>query len=172
MALPHFPVRATTTPMSEVLGSALPSIQISDVTGRQTAIRTAVARGRVRVGEEAFQQIQARTLAKGDVLTVAQVAGILGAKQTSRLLPLCQDVHLGAIDVTFEPDASDASLVVRAFVKSHGTTGVGMEALTAVTIAALTVVDMCRSVSRDAEITEVRLVAKTGGASGDYLRPR
>ena len=159
--------------MSEVLASSLPGVQIPDVSDRPDGMRTAVARGRVRVGAEAFRQIQARTLAKGDVLTVAQVAGILGAKQASRLLPLCQDVRLGAIDVTIEPDEADgASLVVRAFVKAYGATGVGMEALTAVTLAALTIVDMCRSVSREAEITEVRLVAKTGGQSGDYLRPR
>ena len=153
--------------MSEVLAT-LPGIHLPDVTDRPDGVRSAVARGRVRVGAEAFDQIRSRTLAKGDVLTVAQIAGILGAKQASRLLPLCQDVHLGAIDVTIEPDEADAALVVRAFVKAHGPTGVGMEALTAVTIAALTIVDMCRSVSREAEITDVRLVAKTGGQSGDY----
>lgn len=155
--------------MSEVL-AALPGIHLPDVTARPDAVRSAVARGRVRVGTEAFERIRSGTLAKGDALSVAKIAGILGAKQASRLLPLCQDVRLGAVDVTIEPDEADASLVVQAFVKAQGPTGVGMEALTAVTVAALTLVDMCRSVARDAEITEVRLVAKTGGQSGDYRR--
>ena len=143
-------------------------LRVVDVSERPDAPRTAVATGRVRVGEDAFRLIETGRLAKGDALTVAQIAGILGAKQTSRLLPLCQDVLLRGIDVQLALDPDDFAVTIRAYVKTVGPTGVSMEALTAVTTAALTVFDMVRSVAKDAEITAVRLVAKTGGQSGDW----
>ncbi|HYE58176.1 MAG TPA: cyclic pyranopterin monophosphate synthase MoaC [Rhodothermales bacterium] len=155
--------------MSEVESHAR-GVRLIDVSERPVEVRTAVASGRVRVGEGPFRQIQAGVHPKGDVLTVAQVAGILGAKQASRLLPLCQDVVLRGVEVEMELDETDFAVTIRAYVKAHGATGVAMEALTAVSIAALTIFDMCRAAARDAEITEVRLVAKTGGQSGDYLR--
>ena len=159
--------------MSDVLSLPPPSargIRLPEGADVRDAVRTAVATGRVRVGEEAFRQIEARGLPKGDPLAVAQVAGVLGAKQTSRLLPLCQDVLLRGVDVNLELDPADFAVVIRAYVKTQGPTGVEMEALTAVTVAALTVYDMCKTAARTIEITDIRLVAKTGGQSGDYLR--
>ncbi|MCA0268947.1 MAG: cyclic pyranopterin monophosphate synthase MoaC [Bacteroidetes bacterium] len=146
------------------------ALPLSDL--RTERPRTAVAEGRVRVGEAAFQMLADGTLKDRDVLTMAQVAGLLGAKQTSRLLPLCHDVALRGLDVTMRLDESDYAVVIRASAKAVGATGVTMEAMTAVSVAALTVFDAVRSTAADAEITGLHLVAKTGGASGDYVRSR
>lgn len=132
--------------------------------------RTAVARGRVLLGEEVLRRIREQRIRKGDVLGAAQVAGILGAKQASRLLPFCHDVLLEGIDLDFELNEAEQAVEIRAYVKTTGATGVEMEALTAVSVAALTIYDMCKSVAREATITEVQLLAKTGGQSGDYRR--
>ena len=147
------------------------SARMGDAGPGERSARTAVAAGRVRVGAEALALIRQGALAKGDALTVAQVAGVLGAKQASRLIPLCHDVVLQNVIVEFELDDADGSVEVRAITKTDGPTGVEMEALTAVSVAALTVYDMCKSVAPMAVITDVRLLAKTGGASGDYRRP-
>ena len=144
--------------------------RLADVTRRSRTPRTALAAGRVLIGEEAFRQIAAETLEKGDVLTVAKIAGITGAKLTSRLLPLCHSVQLHGIDVELRLAEGDYAVEVRAFTKSTGPTGVEMEALTAVSVAALTVYDMCKSITKTIEITDVRLLAKTGGQRGDYRR--
>lgn len=141
-----------------------------DVSSKSNTVRTAVAAGRVKIGAEAFEQIQQETLEKGDVLTVAQIAGITGAKLTSRLIPLCHDVQINGIDVELRLADDEDAVEVRAFTKSIGPTGVEMEALTAVSIAALTVYDMCKSITKKIEITNVHLLAKTGGQSGDYRR--
>ena len=103
-------------------------------------------------------------------MTVAQIAGVLGAKQASRLIPLCHDVLLQNVEIDFELDADAAAVEIRAITKTEGATGVEMEALTAVSVAALTIYDMCKSVSKEIGITDVRLLAKTGGQSGDYRR--
>lgn len=145
-------------------------VRLGDISARPATARTAVARGRVIVGEEALRHIREHRIRKGDVLGVAQVAGILGAKQTSRLLPLCHDVLLEGVDLDFELNEAEQAVEIRAYVKTTGPTGVEMEALTAVSVAALTVYDMCKSVARDATITDVQLLAKTGGQSGDYRR--
>ena len=148
-------------------------VGLADVTGSSAPARTAVAAGRVEIGEAAFRQIE-ETLEKDDVLTVAQIAGITGAKLTSRLIPLCHSVQINGIDLELslsdDDDEGDHAVVVRAYLKSTGPTGVEMEAMTAVSVAALTVYDMCKSITKDIEITEVRLLAKTGGSSGDYRR--
>jgi molybdenum cofactor biosynthesis protein MoaC len=141
---------------------------MTDVVRRPGTLRTALASGRVLLGEDAFRQVQSGTLAKGDAITTAQIAGILGGKQTSRLLPLCHDVALKGIDLELTLDEDDFALDIRAFVKTFGQTGVEMEALTAVSVAALTVYDMVKSVSKGVRITDVHLIAKTGGQSGDY----
>ena len=141
-----------------------------DVSAKQASARTAVARGRVLIGEEAFRLVEENRIRKGDVLSVAQVAGILGAKQTSRLIPLCHDVLLEGVDLDLELNEDDFAIDVRAFVKKTGPTGVEMEALTAVSVAALTIYDMCKSVSKEIAITDTQLLAKTGGQSGDYRR--
>ena len=141
-----------------------------DISAKPSSARTAVAAGRVVVGPEALQLIRDNQIRKGDVLTVSNVAGVLGAKQTSRLLPLCHDVVLQNVQIEFELDDEAAAVEIRAIVKTEGPTGVEMEALTAVSVAALTVYDMCKSVTKDVEITGIRLLAKTGGRSGDYRR--
>jgi molybdenum cofactor biosynthesis protein MoaC len=141
-----------------------------DISSKSATARTAVAAGRVRVGAEALRRIRAGEIRKGDVLTVAQIAGVLGAKQTSRLVPLCHDVVLQNVEIEFELDDETESVQIRAITKTDGPTGVEMEALAAVAVAGLTVYDMCKSVSKDIEITDVRLLAKSGGQSGDYRR--
>ena len=141
-----------------------------DVSHKPASARTAVATGRVIVGAEALRLIRENEIRKGDVFTVSNVAGVLGAKQTSRLLPLCHDVVLQNVEIEFEVDEAAGAVEVRAITKTEGPTGVEMEALTAVSIAALTIYDMCKSVTKDIEITGVRLLAKTGGRSGDYRR--
>lgn len=141
-----------------------------DVSHKSPTARTAVAAGRVVVGPEALRLIRENALRKGDALAVAQVAGVLGAKQTSRLIPLCHDVLLQNVEVEFSLDDESAAVDIRAITKTDGPTGVEMEALTAVTVAALTVYDMCKSVTKTIEITDVRLLAKSGGRDGDFRR--
>ncbi len=145
-------------------------VHMVDVSDKPSSIRTAVATGKVEIGETAYGLIIEEGIPKGDVLSLAQVAGIMGAKQTSKLIPLCHDVALKGIDVDLALNEQDHSVDIRAFAKSIGPTGVEMEALTAVSVAALTVYDMCKSVSKDIRITGIHLLAKTGGQSGDYLR--
>lgn len=145
-------------------------VRMVDVSGKRDTVRTAVAAGRVRLGEAAFDQVKAQQIQKGDVLATAQIAGIMGAKQTSALVPLCHNVLLKGIDVDLSLNAEEHAVDIRAFAKSVGATGVEMEAITAVSVAAITVYDMCKSVSKDIEITNVRLLAKTGGQGGDYRR--
>ncbi|HLT46154.1 MAG TPA: cyclic pyranopterin monophosphate synthase MoaC [Rubricoccaceae bacterium] len=144
--------------------------RMGDVSPKPTTARTAVAAGRVVLGEEAFRLVKENRIRKGDVMTVAQIAGVLGAKQASRLIPLCHDVLLQNVEVDFELDEAASAVEIRVITKSEGPTGVEMEALTAVAIAALTIYDMCKSVSKEIGITDVRLLAKTGGQSGDYRR--
>lgn len=145
-------------------------VQMVDVSDKSSSTRTALAVGKVQIGEEAFRLVQDNRMRKGDVLTVAQIAGIQGAKQTSNLIPLCHDVALKGVDIELSLNEELFAVEIRAFAKSIGPTGVEMEALTAVSIAALTVYDMCKSVNKTIEISEIHLVAKTGGQSGDYLR--
>lgn len=132
--------------------------------------RSAVAVGRVEMDRETLSRIRDGRVSKGDVLGTARIAGVIGAKQTSRLIPLCLDVHLTAIELDLEIDEEGSAIAIQAFARSRGSTGVEMEALTAVSVAALTIYDMCKSQSRRITITDIQLLAKTGGQSGDYLR--
>ncbi len=141
-----------------------------DIAEKPASVRTAVASGRVLVGETVFQMIQENKVRKGDVLSIAQIAGIMGAKQTSKLIPLCHDVALKGVDVVLTLEETDFAVDIKAFTKTLGSTGVEMEALTAVSVAALTVYDMCKSVTKGIRITDVHLLAKTGGQSGDYRK--
>lgn len=145
-------------------------VRMVDVADKSTSARTAVAAGKVVLGEEAFHLVLENKIRKGDVLTVAQIAGILGAKQTSKLIPLCHDVALKGVDVVLTLKEEDFSVDIRALAKTIGPTGVEMEALTAVSVTALTVYDMCKSVSKGIRITDIHLLAKTGGQSGDYRK--
>jgi cyclic pyranopterin phosphate synthase len=145
-------------------------VRMVDVAEKSDSVRTAVAAGAVELGEAAFQRVKAHDVEKGDVLTVAQIAGIMGAKQTSKLIPLCHDVQVEGVEVDLTLNEERQAIDIRAYAKSIGVTGVEMEALTAVSIAGLTVYDMCKSISKDLRITDIRLLAKTGGQSGNYRR--
>ena len=145
-------------------------VQMVDISEKASSVRTAVATGRVLLGPEAFRLVQENKIRKGDVLTTAQVAGILGAKQTSKLIPLCHDVYVKGVDIELSLNEADNAVEIRAYAKTVGTTGVEMEALTAVSVTALTVYDMCKSVSKEIIISDIHLLAKTGGASGDYRK--
>ncbi len=141
-----------------------------DVGGKPITQRTALARGEVELNETAVEAIEQGRLEKGDVLAVAQVAGITAAKRTADLIPLCHPVPVFAVDVKCVLDMPQGRVEIEATVKAHGTTGVEMEALTAVSVAALTIYDMCKSLDRGITITNVRLIEKTGGQRGDYHR--
>ena len=132
--------------------------------------RTAVAAGRVYVNAHTFDLIRTGGMKKGDVLTVAQVAGIMAAKRTSELVPMCHPVPVTGVELSLCLDESESSVDITATVSCTGQTGVEMEALTAVSVAALTVYDMCKAVQRDIVIGDVRLLKKTGGASGEFIR--
>lgn len=145
-------------------------VRMVDVGAKPDTVRTAVAAGRVVLGPQAFQLVQENKVRKGDVLGVAQVAGIMGAKQTSKLIPLCHDVQVKGVDIELLLNEDDHAVEIRAIAKTTGPTGVEMEALTAVSIAGLTIYDMCKSVSKEIVITDIHLLAKTGGQSGDYRK--
>ena len=139
-----------------------------DVSGKNETHRTAVATGSILVTEDILQAVQNKTMKKGDVLGTAQVAGIMGAKRTSDLIPMCHPLFLSGIRLDLTLNEEACAVDIRAEVSCEGRTGVEMEALTAVSTAALTVYDMCKAVQRDMEITDIRLVSKTGGIHGDY----
>lgn len=139
-----------------------------DVSAKSDTLRTAVAAGRVLVNEETFHLIRTGGMKKGDVLTVAQVAGIMAAKRTSEIIPMCHPVALSGVDIDFTLNEKDLAVEIRATTRCTGATGVEMEALTAVSSAALTIYDMCKAVQRDIEIDHIHLLAKSGGKSGDY----
>lgn len=132
--------------------------------------RVAVAAGRVLVNEHTFSLIRSGGMKKGDVLTVAQIAGVMGAKRTPDLIPMCHIVQVEGIDLELHLDEERHSVEITAAVCCDGRTGVEMEALTAVSTAALTVYDMCKAVQKDMTITDIRLLSKTGGVHGDYKR--
>ncbi len=142
-----------------------------DVGGKPVTERTAEADGAVRMSREAFDAIAASAVEKGDVLTVAQVAGTMAAKRTGELIPLCHPLGLDhvAVDAVLDPELPGVRIRARASVQ--GRTGVEMEALTAVAVACLTVYDMAKAIDRGMVIEDVRLVAKTGGTRGDWRRP-
>jgi cyclic pyranopterin monophosphate synthase len=142
-----------------------------DVGGKPVTERTAEAEGAVRMSREAFELVAGNAIEKGDVLTVAQVAGTMAAKRTGELIPLCHPLALDQVLVDVALDASLPGVRVRATAKLSGRTGVEMEALTAVAVACLTVYDMVKAADRGMVIQDVRLVSKTGGTRGDWRRP-
>ena len=141
-----------------------------DVGEKPVSHRTAVAAGKVLVNKDTFNLIQTGGMKKGDVLTVAQIAGIMGAKQTSDIIPMCHPVLINGIDLSLKLNDEDLSVDITAEVECDGRTGVEMEALTAVSVAALTVYDMCKAVQKDITITGIRLLEKHGGVHGDFFR--
>lgn len=146
-----------------------------DVTAKPSTERVATAQARVILKPETLARIQEGKIAKGDVLAVAQVAGVMGAKRTPDLIPMCHPMLLSSVDIGFkeepQPDrAGLCSITITATVKTTGATGVEMEAMTAVSVAALTIYDMCKAVDKAISFTDVYLVSKAGGKSGVYVR--
>ncbi len=140
-----------------------------DVSDKDTTVREAVAVGEVRMRPETLDLIQGGGFPKGDVLAVARVAGIMAAKRTPDLIPLCHPLPITGVDLELTPHAKRHAVEIRARVKCMGVTGVEMEALTSVSVAALTIYDMCKAVDRTMQIEGIRLVRKSGGRSGDLV---
>lgn len=141
-----------------------------DVTAKQDTDRRAVAEGRIVMKPDTLSLVKQGAMGKGDVLGVAQVAGIMGAKKTWELIPMCHPLLLTGVDLELHITEETSSVDILATVKTTGKTGVEMEALTAVSVAALTVYDMCKAVDKDMTIEYIRLTAKSGGKSGEYTR--
>ncbi|WP_071461347.1 cyclic pyranopterin monophosphate synthase MoaC [Bacillus massilinigeriensis] len=143
-----------------------------DVSDKPETARTAIAYSSITVNEEIYEKITGNRMKKGDVLAVAQVAGIMACKKTSDIIPMCHPIPITGIDITFswEEDGGDHRLNIEANVKTKGNTGVEMEALTAVSAAALTVYDMCKAVDKGMVIGKTYLVEKTGGKNGVFKR--
>jgi len=139
-----------------------------DVSDKETTIRTATAVGEVKLNEEAFDAIIKDKNKKGDVLTVANIAGINAAKRTSEIIPLTHQINLSHVNIEFKLDEDQKLVIITATSKAKDSTGVEMEALTAVTVSALTIYDMCKSVDRTIEISNVKLIFKSGGKSGVF----
>jgi cyclic pyranopterin phosphate synthase len=142
-----------------------------DVGAKPETERIAVAEGRITMSAEAFAALLKGNAKKGDVLGTARLAGIMAAKKTAELIPLCHALALSQVTVDFEPDEARHAVRIRATAKTVGRTGVEMEALTAVSLAALTIYDMLKAMDRSMEIGAIRLVEKSGGASGAYQAP-
>ena len=143
-----------------------------DVSEKAATLRTATASARVLVNPETFKLIKEGRMAKGDVLAVAQVAGIMAAKKTPGLIPMCHPIGITGIDIDFKLDEAGSAVIIEATARCKGETGVEMEAMTAVSVAALTVYDMCKAVQKDIEITGICLLSKKGGKSGDWSKRR
>jgi len=141
-----------------------------DVSEKGDTVRVAVAAGRVRMNGETFRLVQTGGVKKGDVLGVARVAGIMAAKRTPDLIPLCHVLPLSGVELELQLNEAELAVDITATVRCTGKTGVEMEALTAVSVAALTVYDMCKAVQRDMTIEDIRLLEKSGGISGHFLR--
>ena len=141
-----------------------------DVSAKEITSRVAVARGAIQMRPETLKLIQSGKVEKGDVFTVARVAGIMAAKKTSELIPMCHPLNLTAVEVDLTPGQNPCRVKIEAIVRVSGKTGVEMEAMTAVAVAGLTIYDMCKAVDREMSIGEIRLVKKSGGKSGTFTR--
>jgi len=141
-----------------------------DISSKPVTSRCAVAVGRVQLNNRAFEAVQTNTVAKGDVLTVAQIAGVMGAKRCSELIPLCHSLSLTNVSVNLTLNSTLKSIDIEAEASTSDRTGVEMESLTAVAITALTIYDMCKALGKDAVINDIMLKQKSGGVSGDYRR--
>ena len=142
-----------------------------DVSPKRATHRMAVASGRVIMQPETLRRIADKKIEKGDVFGVARVAGILAAKSTGTLIPMCHPLSLDSVEIYFQPDAMTRAIHIETRVKSTGKTGVEMEALLATAVAALTIYDMCKAIDRGMTIAEIKLLKKSGGKSGTYIRP-
>lgn len=141
-----------------------------DIGEKADTDREAIARGAVHLQPETLRMILDKSIPKGDVLAVARVAGIMAAKGVDRLIPLCHTLHITSAEVTFSPHAEQGTIEIESHIKVNGKTGAEMEALTAVSVAALTIYDMCKGVDKGMTIENIRLASKRGGRSGEYRR--
>jgi len=141
-----------------------------DVTSKQPTAREAVARGKVLMRRDVVSLIERGEVAKGDVLNVAKIAGIMAAKRTGDMIPMCHPWELTGIDIEFTSNEEAGEIAIEATVKNIGRTGVEMEALTAVSVAALTIYDMCKSADKNMVLTDIKLISKHGGKSGSFVR--
>jgi molybdenum cofactor biosynthesis protein MoaC len=139
-----------------------------DVSLKNISVRTAEAYSEVNINDEVFKAIKENNLIKGDVLTVAKIAGIQAAKKTSELIPLCHNIFITKIDVTLKLNEEKKLVEIKSFAKTESKTGIEMEALTAASVAALTVYDMCKAIDKSMVISETKLISKSGGKSGIY----
>ncbi|MCH7782456.1 cyclic pyranopterin monophosphate synthase MoaC [candidate division KSB1 bacterium] len=145
-------------------------VRMVNVGEKPVTQRTAVARGTVMMNKHTFEKVLDGDVPKGDVFAAARIAGIMAAKKTPELIPLCHPLFIDSVEIDIRPDKKNSSFIVKATVSCTGKTGVEMEALTAVSTAALTMYDMCKSLDKSIEITGIHLLKKTGGKSGDYVR--
>ena len=143
--------------------------EMVDVSSKDDSVRTATASGKVYISEEIYIKIKNNEIEKGDVLALAKFAGIQAAKKTSELIPLCHNIPISKVQVELKLNEKDSSVEITSFAKTVAKTGIEMEALTAVSIAALTVYDMCKAIDKSIKISGIRLFSKTGGKSGDYI---
>jgi len=141
-----------------------------DVTGKELSVRKAVARGKVLMKKETLRLIERGEIPKGDVFVVAKIAGIMAAKKTSEMIPMCHPLELTGVDISFTKNADLGEVTIEATVQTVGRTGVEMEALTAVSVAALTIYDMCKSADKHIVLSDIKLITKHGGKSGLFMR--
>ncbi|MFN4111574.1 MAG: cyclic pyranopterin monophosphate synthase MoaC [Ignavibacteria bacterium] len=144
--------------------------EMVDVSEKEITTRTAEAYAEVKVSKEIFNAIKNNLVQKGDVLAIAKYAGIQAAKKTSELIPLCHNIFISKIDVELKLKSKNKTVEIKSFAKTNAQTGIEMEALTAVSAAALTIYDMCKAIDKSMVISEIKLLSKTGGKSGSYRR--
>ena len=146
------------------------SVRMVDVSDKPQTARVAIAQGIIVMTPETLEKIQDQAVKKGNVLETARIAGIMAAKKTSELIPMCHPLNITHVQIDFFPDNEKSAIRIEASVKITGQTGVEMEALTAVTVAALTIYDMCKSYDKEMIISDIMLVEKSGGKSGSFIR--
>ncbi len=142
--------------------------EMVDISNKDASLRTAEAYAEVSVSDDVFKKIKENKITKGDVLTIARLAGIQAAKRTSELIPLCHNILISKVKIDIELNSGEKSVEINAFAKTVAKTGIEMEALTAVSVSALTIYDMCKSIDKSMVIKEIKLISKTGGKSGDF----
>ncbi|MEE8480984.1 MAG: cyclic pyranopterin monophosphate synthase MoaC [Desulfobacterales bacterium] len=147
-------------------------VRMVDVTDKEPTSRIAVAQGVVTMNQTTFEKIQNQTIKKGNVLETARISGVMAAKKTSELIPMCHPLNITHVKVDFFPDNATSSIRIESSVRTVDQTGVEMEALTAVSVAALTIYDMCKSYDREMNISDIYLLEKSGGKSGTFVRAK
>ncbi|MEA3423242.1 MAG: cyclic pyranopterin monophosphate synthase MoaC [Bacillota bacterium] len=140
-----------------------------DVSEKDVTHRVAIARGKISMKPETLNKIVSGDMKKGDVLSTAQIGGIMGGKMTSSIIPMCHNIIINGLNISFEIDEKNNSIIIESTAKTDSKTGIEMEALTAVSVAALTIYDMCKAIDRSMEISDIKLIEKSGGKSGNYV---